>query len=193
MIQDDPGTFWVRLADSVNHTKYPVVILTTDHQIKTGEIVPLRVDQLVVFCPPKESPSTSFARSNKNIQTLSKTGNHAPNTSPGPLGPLRKCLGWSQWQSGRCDARLQTVCSPPWTIGMADAPCNTPFWPPKKTRVFTHKQSKIWVYPSTNHNLLMVSYAFPLGIKTNGLVPRFVGYNLPGLDKRLCCSYKNGT
>jgi len=27
----------------------------------------------------------------------------------------------------------------------------------------------------------MVSYAFPLGIKTNGLVPRFVGYNLPGL------------
>ena len=113
MIQDDPGTFWVRLADSVNHTKYPVVILTTDHQIKTGEIVPLRVDQLVVFCPPKESPSTSFARSNKNIQTLSKTGNHAPNTSPGPLGPLRKCLGWSQWQSGRCDARLQTVCSPP--------------------------------------------------------------------------------
>ena len=70
MIQDDPGTFSVRLADSVNHTKYPVVILTTDHQIKTGEIVPLRVDQLVVFCPPQRE---SFNKLRKKQQKHTNT------------------------------------------------------------------------------------------------------------------------
>ena len=146
--------------------KYPVVILLTDHQIKTGETVPTRIDPLV-GCPLQ-----------RVLQPMRGPTRPPDRRASAKMSGMVTVAAWSLWRKTSKGvftsfegATHGTVAPLEWrmhsalrTRGLLKHERFLPLKEPKNF-VITHQQNTMCVF---------VSYGFPMGMKTNGLVPRRV-------------------